>query len=118
PAVDHELVDDADVASLKAKILGTGLTVPQLVTTAWASASTYRDTDKRGGANGARIRLSPQAEWDVNVTSGVGRVVDTLAGIQQEFNGSQSGGKKVSLADLIVLGGCAAVEQAARQAGR
>ena len=116
PAVTHELIDDADIAALKGKILDSGLSISQLVSTAWASASTYRDTDKRGGANGARIRLSPQAEWDVNVTSGVSRVVSTLEGIQQEFNGS-TGGKTVSLADLIVLGGCAAVEQAAKQAG-
>ena len=117
PAVTHELIDDADIAALKGKILDSGLSISQLVSTAWASASTYRDTDKRGGANGARIRLSPQAEWDVNVTSGVSRVLATLEGIQQEFNGSQTGGKMVSLADLIVLGGCAAVEQAAKQAG-
>ena len=117
PAVTHALIDDADIAALKGKILDSGLSISQLVSTAWASASTYRDTDKRGGANGARIRLSPQAEWDVNVTSGVSRVVATLEGIQQEFNGSQTGGKAVSLADLIVLGGCAAVEQAAKQAG-
>ena len=87
------------------------------MSTAWASASTYRDTDKRGGANGARIRLSPQAEWDVNIASGVSRVIAALEGIQQEFNGAQTGGKQVSLADLIVLAGCAAVEQAAKQAG-
>ena len=93
PAVTHELIDDADIAALKGKILDSGLSISQLVSTAWASASTYRDTDKRGGANGARIRLSPQAEWDVNVTSGVSRVVATLEGIQQEFNGSQTGGK-------------------------
>ena len=117
PAVSHELIDDADIAALKAKILDSGLSISQLVSTAWASASTYRDTDKRGGANGARIRLSPQAEWDVNVTSGVSRQLETLEAIQQEFNGSQTGGKMVSLADLIVLGGCAAVEQAAKQAG-
>jgi catalase-peroxidase len=115
PAVDHELIDAADIAALKAKVLGAGLSVSQLVSTAWASAATYRDTDKRGGANGARIRLSPQAEWDVNVTSGVSQVVSALEGIQQEFNGA--GGKKVSLADLIVLAGCAAVEQAAKAAG-
>jgi catalase-peroxidase len=114
PAVTGELINDADIAALKGKILGAGLSVSQLVSTAWASASTYRDTDKRGGANGARVRLSPQAEWDVNVTSGVSRVLSTLEGIQQEFNGS---GKTVSLADVIVLGGCAAVEQAAKQAG-
>jgi catalase-peroxidase len=117
PAVDHELIDDADVVALKGKILDSGLSISQLVSTAWASASTYRDTDKRGGANGARIRLSPQAEWDVNLTSGVSRVLGTLEGIRQEFNGSQTGGKKVSLADLIVLGGCAAVEAAAKRAG-
>jgi catalase-peroxidase len=116
PAVTHELINDADIAALKGKILDSGLSISQLVSTAWASASTYRDTDKRGGANGARIRLSPQAEWDVNVTSGVSRVLSTLEGIQQEFNGGQTG-KAVSLADLIVLGGCAAVEKAAKQAG-
>ncbi len=117
PAVDHALVDDADVASLKATILGSGLSVSELVTTAWSSASTYRDTDKRGGANGARIRLSPQAEWDVNVTSGVSRAISALEGIQADFNGSASGGKQVSLADLIVLGGCAAIEKAAADGG-
>jgi catalase-peroxidase len=117
PAVTHALIDDADIAALKGKILDTGLSVPQLVATAWASASTYRDTDKRGGANGARIRLSPQAEWDVNVTSGVSRVVSALEGIQQEFNSAQTGGKAVSLADLIVLAGSAAVEKAAKDAG-
>ena len=117
PAVDHELIDDADVAALKAKVLESGLSVSQLVSAAWASASTYRDTDKRGGANGARIRLAPQAQWDVNVSAGVAQTIETLEGIQQEFNGAQSDGKWVSLADLIVLGGCAAVEQAAKQAG-
>ena len=117
PAVTHELIDTADAAMLKGKILGSALSTSQLVSTAWASASTYRDTDKRGGANGARVRLSPQTEWDVNVTSGVPRVLAILEGIQQEFNGSQTAGKAVSLADLIVLGGCAAVEQAAKQAG-
>ena len=117
PKVTHELINDADVAALKGKILGAGLSISQLVSTAWASASTYRDTDKRGGANGARIRLAPQTEWDVNVTSGVSRVLETLEGIQQDFNGSQTGGKRVSLADLIVLGGCAAVEEAAKKAG-
>ena len=117
PAVDHQLINDADTAALKTKILGSGLSISQLVSTAWASASTYRDTDKRGGANGARIRLSPQAEWDVNVASGVAQVVKTLEGIRQEFNDSQTGGKKVSLADVIVLGGCAAVEEAAKRAG-
>ncbi len=114
PAVDHELVGDADVADLKAKILDSGLTVAELVKTAWASASTFRCTDMRGGANGARIRLSPMAEWDVNVQSGVGRVISQLESIQQEFN---AGGKKVSLADLIVLGGIAAIEKAAQAAG-
>jgi catalase-peroxidase len=118
PAVDHILINDADIGSLKAKILGSDLSISQLVSTAWASASSYRDTDKRGGANGARIRLSPQAEWDVNVASGIAPVVATLEGIQQEFNNSQTSGKKVSLADLIVLGGCAAVQEAAKRAGQ
>ena len=117
PVVDHELIDDADVDDLKAKILESGLSISQLASTAWASASTYRDTDKRGGANGARIRLSPQAEWDVNVQSGVSQVIPVLEGIQRGFNDSQSDGKRVSLADLIVLGGCAAVEAAAAAAG-
>ncbi len=117
PAVDHELVDDADIESLKAAILDSGLSISQLVSTAWASASTYRDTDKRGGANGARIRLSPQADWDVNLTAGVAPVIQKLEAIQTEFNDSQTGGKKVSLADLIVLGGGAAVESAAKKAG-
>ncbi|MDF1597993.1 MAG: catalase/peroxidase HPI [Acidimicrobiia bacterium] len=117
PAVDHELIDDADIAALKADVLDSGLSVSQLVSTAWSSAATYRNTDKRGGANGGRIRLSPQAEWDINLTSGVSQVVGTLEGIQQRFNGSQTGGKKVSLADLIVLAGCAAVEVAAKRAG-
>jgi len=117
PAVDHALINDADIGALKARIFGSDLSISQLVSTAWASASSYRDTDKRGGANGARIRLSPQAEWDVNVVSGVAQVVATLEGVQQEFNNSQTGGKKISLADLIVLGGCAAVEEAAKNAG-
>jgi catalase-peroxidase len=117
PEVTHPLIDDADIADLKVKILGSGLSISQLVSTAWASASTYRDTDKRGGANGARIRLAPQAGWDVNVASGVSKVLGTLEGVQQAFNGSQKGGKRVSFADLIVLGGCAAVEKAAKQAG-
>ena len=117
PAVTHALIDDADIAALKGSILASGLTVSQLVSTAWASASTYRDTDKRGGANGARIRLAPQAGWDINVTSGVPTVLETLEGIQREFNGAQANGKGVSLADLIVLGGCAAVEAAAKRAG-
>ena len=110
-------VDDADIASLKTKVHASGLTVSQLVATAWASASTYRDTDKRGGANGARIALSPQAEWDVNVVSGVAQVVSTLQGIQREFNAAQTGGKQLSLADLIVLAGSAAVEAAAKLCG-
>jgi len=118
PAVDHALIDDKDVKALKTKIIDSGLSVSQLVSTAWASASTYRDTDKRGGANGARIRLAPQAAWDINVTSGVSQVVETLDGIREAFNGPQKNGKKVSLADLIVLGGCAAVEAAAKRAGR
>jgi catalase-peroxidase len=117
PAVDHALIDAADIASLKSTILGSGLSIAQLVSTAWASAATYRDTDKRGGANGARIRLSPQAEWDINVTAGVSRVISVLEGIQAGFNASAAGGKKVSLADLIVLGGCAGVEAAAAAAG-
>ncbi|HSG78742.1 MAG TPA: catalase/peroxidase HPI, partial [Acidimicrobiia bacterium] len=117
PAVDHELIDDADAAALKAEILGSGLSIAQLVSTAWASASTYRDTDKRGGANGARIRLSPQADWDVNVSSGVSQVLGVLEGIRQGFDDGRTDGKQVSLADLIVLGGGAAVEEAARKAG-
>jgi catalase-peroxidase len=117
PEVTHPLIDDLDIAVLKVKILDSGLSISQLVSCAWASASTYRETDKRGGANGARIRLAPQAGWDVNVASGVSKVLGTLDGIQQAFNRSQTGGKTVSLADLIVLGGCAAVEKAAKQAG-
>ncbi len=117
PEVTTELIDDEDIATLKGMILDSGLSISQLVSTAWASASTYRDTDKRGGANGARIRLSPQSGWDVNVTSAVSTVLGTLEGIQQDFNGTQTGGRMVSLADLIVLGGCAAVESAARRAG-
>ncbi len=117
PAATHVVVDSADIDQLKSAILAAGLSVSQLVSAAWASASTYRDTDKRGGANGARIALSPQAEWDVNVASGVSTVVAALQGIQQTFNASRSDGKQISLADLIVLGGGAAVEQAAKQAG-
>jgi len=118
PAVDHELIGEQDIAALKAKILASGLSVSQLVSTAWASAATFRGTDKRGGANGARIRLAPQKDWKVNNPAELAKVLQTLEKIQQEFNGSQSGGKKkVSLADLIVLGGCAAVEQAAKNAG-
>ena len=117
PAVDHKLIDAKDIASLKAKILASGLSVSQLVTTAWASASTFRGSDKRGGANGARIRLAPQKDWEVNQPAELAKVLKTLEGIQNEFNRAASGGKKVSLADLIVLGGCAAVEQAAKKAG-
>jgi catalase-peroxidase len=117
PAVDHELIDAADIAALKAKLLAAGLSIRELVATAWASASTFRGSDKRGGANGARIRLAPQKDWDVNEPEQLHRVLQALEGIQKDFNGAQSGGKKVSLADLIVLGGCAAVEQAAKQAG-
>jgi catalase-peroxidase len=117
PAVDHELIDAADAAGLKAKVLASGLSVSQLVSTAWASASTFRGSDKRGGANGARIRLAPQKDWEVNQPDRLQSVLKTLEKIQNEFNGAQKGGKKVSLADLIVLGGCAGVEQAARNAG-
>jgi catalase-peroxidase len=117
PAVDHELIDAQDIADLKGKILASGLSVSQLVSTAWASASTFRGSDKRGGANGARIRLAPQKDWEVNQPEQLATVLQTLEGIQQEFNSAQSGGKKVSLADLIVLGGCAGVEQAAKNAG-
>ncbi|HSP02349.1 MAG TPA: catalase/peroxidase HPI [Acidimicrobiales bacterium] len=117
PAVDHELVDDAAVADLKAKVLDTGLSVQDLVFTAWASASSYRDTDKRGGANGARIRLAPQKDWEANDPQRVGPVIEALEGIQQDFNSSQSGRTRVSLADLIVLAGCAAVEKAAKDGG-
>jgi catalase-peroxidase len=117
PAVTHELIDEQDIASLKNKILASGLSVSQLVSTAWASASTFRGSDKRGGANGARIRLSPQKDWEVNQPGQLQTVLQTLEGIQKEFNSAQSGGKMVSLADLIVLGGCAGVEQAAKNAG-
>ncbi|MDZ4169472.1 MAG: catalase/peroxidase HPI [Coriobacteriia bacterium] len=117
PAVDHELVDEQDVAALKGKILASGLSVSQLVSTAWASASTFRGSDMRGGANGARIRLAPQKDWEVNQPAQLKAVLETLEGIQVEFNGAQSGGKKVSLADLIVLAGCAGVEKAAKSAG-
>ncbi|WP_236793715.1 catalase/peroxidase HPI [Amycolatopsis sp. GM8] len=117
PAVDHELVSDADIADLKAKILDSGLTVAQLVSTAWASASTFRTGDKRGGANGARLRLEPQRGWEVNEPDQLAQVLSTLASVQESFNSAQSGGKKVSLADLIVLGGVAAVEKAAKDAG-
>ena len=117
PAVDHELIDATDIANLKAKILASGLTIPELVSTAWASASTFRGSDKRGGANGARIRLAPQKDWQVNQPAQLAKVLKALEGIQKEFNDAQSGGKKVSLADVIVLGGGAGVEQAAKQAG-
>jgi catalase-peroxidase len=117
PAVDHTLIDDKDIAALKAKILASGLSISQLVSTAWASASTFRGSDMRGGANGARIRLEPQKDWEVNQPAQLAKVLKTLEDIQGAFNSAQSGGKKVSLADLIVLGGCAAVEQAAKNAG-
>ena len=117
PAVDHELVDDSDVAALKAALLDSGLSVAQLVTTAWASAATFRMTDKRGGANGARIRLEPQNGWAVNQPAELTEVLSVLERIRSEFNGKQSGGTQVSLADLIVLGGAAAIEKAARDAG-
>ena len=117
PAVNHPLVGEQEIAGLKAKILSSGLSVSQLVSTAWASASTFRGSDKRGGANGARVRLAPQKDWAVNQPAQLGKVLQTLEGIQKEFNASASGGKKVSLADLIVLGGCAAVEKAAKDGG-
>ncbi|SFJ36614.1 catalase/peroxidase HPI [Caulobacter sp. UNC279MFTsu5.1] len=117
PAVDHPLVDAQDIAALKARILSSELSIPQLVSAAWASASTYRGSDKRGGANGARIRLAPQKDWEVNDPPALAKVLATLEAIQAEFNGSASGGKKISLADLIVLGGAAAVEKAAKDAG-
>lgn len=118
PARTHDLIDQQDIAGLKSKILASGLTVSQLVTTAWASASTFRGSDKRGGANGARIRLAPQKDWEVNNLTQLAAVLETLGKIQQEFNSAQTGGKQVSLADLIVLGGCAAVEKAAADAGQ
>ena len=117
PAVNHALVDDKDIASLKAKVLASGLTVSQLVSTAWAAASTFRGSDKRGGANGARIRLAPQKDWEANQPAQLAKVLQTLAGIQADFNQSSPGGKKISLADLIVLAGCAGVEQGAKNAG-
>jgi catalase-peroxidase len=117
PAVNHKLIDEQDIASLKSKILGSGLSVSQLVSTAWASASTFRGSDKRGGANGARIRFAPQNNWEVNQPAELAKVLRTLEGIQSGFNSAASGGKKVSLADLIVLAGCAGVEQAAKKAG-
>jgi len=118
PAVDYKLIGEADIAVLKRKILAAGLATPELVRAAWASASTYRDTDRRGGANGARLRLAPQKDWEVNQPAELQKVIGALEKLQQEFNGSASGGKKVSLADLIVLGGCAAVEDAAKKAGQ
>jgi catalase-peroxidase len=117
PALDHELINEQDVAALKEKILKSGLSIAQLVATAWASAASFRGSDKRGGANGARIRLAPQKDWEVNQPGELSKVLPKLEGIQKEFNASQSGRKKVSLADLIVLGGDAAVEEAAKEAG-
>ncbi len=117
PAVDHDLIDDADIADLKGKLLGCGLSVAELVGTAWASASTFRGSDMRGGANGARVRLAPQKDWEANQPAQLAKALAAIEGVQQAFNGAQSGAKKVSLADLIVLGGCAAVEQAAKNAG-
>ena len=117
PTLDHPVVDERDIAALKAKVLASGLTAPELVSTAWASASTFRGSDKRGGANGARIRLAPQKDWDVNEPAKLGKVLQKLEAIQQEFNGSAVGGKKVSMADLIVLAGAAGIEQAAKDAG-
>src|SRR5204862_7741217 len=119
PALDHRLIDEQEIAPLKATILASGLSVSELVSTAWASASTFRGSDKRGGANGARIRLAPQREWDVNQPAQLAKVLKTLEGIRSAFNGAQTGhggGKRVSLADLIVLAGCAGVEQAANNA--
>jgi len=118
PANDHKLIDDADIAALKDKLLNSGLSVSQLVSTAWASASTFRGSDMRGGANGARIRLAPQKDWEVNNPSELSKILATLEGVQKEFNDAQSDGKKVSLADLIVLGGCTAVEKAAKDGGQ
>jgi catalase-peroxidase len=118
PAVNYELIDDIDINALKANILASGLSISELVSTAWASASTFRGSDKRGGANGARLRLSPQKYWDINNPTQLSKVIDTLTSIQEEFNAIQTGGKKVSIADLIVLGGCAGIEQAAKNAGQ
>jgi catalase-peroxidase len=117
PARDHDLIDDADIAALKAAVMASGLSISQLVTTAWASAATFRGTDKRGGANGARVRLAPQKDWDVNGPAELARVLTKLEAIQGAFNAARSGGKKVSLADLIVLAGSAAIEEAAKRAG-
>ncbi|MGH3102411.1 MAG: peroxidase family protein, partial [Thermoleophilia bacterium] len=118
PAVEGALIDEADITELKAKVLDSGLTLQQLIKTAWSSAASFRGTDKRGGANGARIRLAPQKDWEANDPAELAKVLQTLEQIQQDFNSSQSGGTKVSLADLIVLGGCAAVEKAAKDAGQ
>jgi catalase-peroxidase len=117
PAVDHALINADDISQLKARILATGLTVPELIRTAWASAASFRGSDLRGGTNGARLRLEPQKDWEVNNPAEVAKVLKVLEGVQKDFNGAQTGGKKVSLADLIVLGGAAAIEQAAKQAG-
>jgi catalase-peroxidase len=117
PAVNHKLIDEQDIASLKVKILDSGLSIPELVSTAWASASTFRGSDKRGGANGARIRLAPQKDWAVNQPEQLKKVLLSLEGIQKDFNSAQTGGKKVSLADLIVLAGCTGVEKGAKNAG-
>ena len=116
PSARHELIDEQDIADLKDKILASGLSISELVSTAWASASTFRGSDRRGGANGARIRLAPQKDWEVNQPARLKKVLQILEGIQNEFNNAQSGGKRVSLADVIVLGGCAGVEQAAKNA--
>ncbi|MFM8484946.1 MAG: peroxidase family protein, partial [Bacteroidota bacterium] len=118
PAAQYKQIDDQDAAALKSKILASGLTVSELVATAWASASTFRGSDKRGGANGARVRLAPQKDWQVNNPAQLARVLGVLEGIQNEFNGNRADGKQVSIADLIVLGGNAGVEQAARNAGK
>src|SRR5262249_1756167 len=117
PKVDHELVGAKDIVDLKAKILASGLSISQLVRTAWASASSFRGTDKRGGANGARTRVAPQKDWEVNQPAELAKVLSALEKIQKDFNSAQSGKKKVSLADLIVLGGCAAIEASAKKAG-
>jgi catalase-peroxidase len=117
PAVTHKLIDQQDIVDLKGKILALGLSVAELVSTAWASASTFRGSDKRGGANGARIRLAPQKDWEINQPNQLNKVLESLETIQKEFNSAQSDGKKVSLADLIVLGGCVGIEQAAKNAG-
>jgi catalase-peroxidase len=115
--VDHELIGEQDIAALKAKILNSGLSISRLVTAAWVSAATFRGSDKRGGANGARIRLAPQKDWEANQPAELAKTLQKLEAIQKEFNSSQPGGKKVSIADLIVLGGCAAIEEAAKKAG-